>query len=74
IHFQFLNDSANAAGIAVVHSVFNVAATLLLLPFSGGLEKLATLTVRDKDEVERNTPAELEMLKRLDARFLEKPA
>lgn len=74
VHFQFLNDSANAAGIAVVHSVFNVAATLLLLPFSGGLEKLATLTVRDKDEVEKNTPAELEMLKRLDARFLEKPA
>lgn len=47
VHFQFLNDSANAAGIAVVHSVFNVAATLLLLPFSGGLEKLATLTVRE---------------------------
>jgi len=74
VHFQFLNDSANAAGIAVVHSVFNIAATLLLLPFSGGLEKLATLTVRDKEETENNTPAELEMLKRLDVRFLEKPA
>ena len=74
VHFQFLNDSANAAGIAVVHSVFNIAATLLLLPFSGGLEKLATLTVRDKEETENDTPAELEMLKRLDVRFLEKPA
>ena len=74
VHFQFLNDSANAAGIAVVHSVFNIAATLLLLPFSGGLEKLATLTVRDKEETENNTPVELEMLKRLDVRFLEKPA
>jgi phosphate:Na+ symporter len=28
VHFQFLNDSANAAGIAVVHSVFNIGTLL----------------------------------------------
>jgi phosphate:Na+ symporter len=34
--------------IAVVHSIFNVVTTFLLLPFCGVLEKLALLVVRDK--------------------------
>ena len=33
--------AANQAGIAIAHSAFNVACTLLLLPMSGLLEKLA---------------------------------
>ena len=48
IHFGFMGHAANAAGIAVVHTTFNVFATLFLLPFSRVLEKLATLTIRDK--------------------------
>lgn len=75
VHFAFLDTAANAAGIAVVHSVFNVAATLCLLPFHRGLEKLATLTVRDSAEDEEDEleglPSELALL---DERFLEKPA
>ena len=50
IHFGFMGHAANAAGIAVVHTTFNVFATVLLLPFSRGLEKLAKLTIRDKEE------------------------
>ena len=34
IHFDFLDGAASAMGIAVVHSAFNVASTILLLPFS----------------------------------------
>lgn len=50
--FAFLSDGANPAGIAVIHSIFNITATIELLPFSKGLEKLAYLTV--KEEVVKN--------------------
>ena len=52
MHFSFLGDATNAAGIAIVHSLFNVGATILLLPFGKVLVKLATLTVRDEKESE----------------------
>ena len=48
IHFAFLPTAANAAGIATLHTVFNVFATIILLPASGLLEKLACLTIKDE--------------------------
>ncbi len=39
---------ATALGIAVIHTVFNVLNTALLLPFSGWLERFAIRVVRDK--------------------------
>ncbi|MCI6995308.1 MAG: Na/Pi cotransporter family protein [Eubacterium sp.] len=69
VHFDFLADPANGAGIAVVHSCFNIFATLLLLPFSRVLERLACLTIRDS-----KTEEEPEEYKLLDERFLDKPA
>lgn len=73
VHFGFMNESAQAVGIAVIHSVFNVTATLILLPFSKGLEKLACLTVRDSkdDEDDYQSPDEFAML---DDRFLAQPS
>jgi len=41
VGFPFIDDAANPAGIAVVHSAFNVTATLILLPAAKLLEKLA---------------------------------
>lgn len=70
MHFDFMGQAANAAGIAVVHSVFNIFATVVLLPFSKGLEKLACLTIRDKEEA----ASEETSVQILDTRFLEKPA
>ena len=67
--FAFLDDAANAAGIAVIHTTFNIIATAVLLPFSGTLEKLATLTIRDDDTVERIDDFQL-----LDERFLSNTA
>lgn len=52
IGFGFINDPVNAASIAVVHSVFNIFSTLLLLPFTKQLEKLACLTIKDDAEDE----------------------
>ncbi|MCX4327646.1 MAG: Na/Pi cotransporter family protein [Lachnospiraceae bacterium] len=71
IDFNFLDDAAGAAGIAVVHSIFNIAATLCLMPFKKGLVKLAMLTIRD-DEV--YVQADGNGLALLDERFLEQPA
>lgn len=73
VDFSFLDNAVNPAGIAVVHSTFNILATVVLLPFSRGLEKLATLTIKDKEEHVEEI-AELVPLKHLDARFLEQPA
>lgn len=74
--FAFLSDAANGAGIAVVHSCFNIGATILLLPFVKQLEWLATKTVRHKDEedAEDTTDKLLVQLQLLDIRFLEQPA
>lgn len=70
INFHVLSHVANGAGIAVIHSVFNITATLILMPFSKVLEKLACATIRDKDDEldERGKIA-----RELDPRFLETP-
>ena len=70
LHFGFLAQAATPAGIAIIHSCFNIGATVILLPFARGLEKLAMLTVReDKDEKKKN-----EEFANLDERFLETPS
>ncbi|MBO5421682.1 MAG: Na/Pi cotransporter family protein [Clostridia bacterium] len=46
--FAFTEAAIEPAGIAVIHSIFNVATTVLLFPFSKLLEKLARKTVKDK--------------------------
>ncbi len=73
VNFGVLQDMAAPAGIAVIHSIFNILTTIVLLPFGKGLEKLATLTIREKEEPVEEI-AELVSLKHLDARFLEQPA
>ncbi len=73
VHFAFLEDAATAAGIAVVHSIFNVCATLALLPFSRVLERLACLTIpEDTEETEILSAGEKDF-KLLDIRFLDTP-
>ena len=39
-------DAIDNGGIANFHTIFNVVVTLVFIPFTGVLEKLATLTVR----------------------------
>lgn len=68
INFDFLADAAGPAGIAVVHTAFNLAATAVLLPFAKYLEKLAILVIPDSKEAEIENEFKL-----LDDRFLEKP-
>ena len=69
VPFAFLDDTANAVGIAVIHTAFNVIATVVWLPFAGVLEKLAMLTIRDDEVTEK-----LDDFQLLDERFLSNPA
>ncbi len=70
--FAFLDEPANALGIAVIHSIYNIFATCILLPFSDGLVKLSCLTIRDSAEEAKLNAAETDF-QVLDARFLDTP-
>lgn len=70
IHFSFVETTTNQAGIAIVHSLFNVFATLVLFPFANLLEKLAYITIKpDKEEADNENE-----FKAIDERFLAMPA
>ncbi len=47
-----LDEAASYLGIAVAHSIFNIACTILLLPMSSLLEKLAVKLVPETDKKE----------------------
>ncbi|MBU3805255.1 MAG: Na/Pi cotransporter family protein [Candidatus Cellulosilyticum pullistercoris] len=55
IQLDFVNEAISPVGIAAVHSIFNIVTTIMLLPFSKQLEKLAKFTIRDKDTHEKYT-------------------
>ncbi|MBQ6888353.1 MAG: Na/Pi cotransporter family protein [Lachnospiraceae bacterium] len=64
----FWEQATTPADIAIVHSIFNVSATFVLLPFSKVLEKLAYLTIRDTEQQVEDTSVH-----KLDVRFLDSP-
>ncbi len=66
VDLAFVEEAITPAAIAVVHSLFNVLTTIILLPFSKLLEKLACLTIRDKDKKEKYSL--------LDERLLRSPS
>lgn len=72
-HFSFLQNAADSAGIALVHTGFNVLATLILLPFANLLEKLSFVIIRPDEEEERQA-REDELFARMDERFLNTPS
>ena len=72
--FGFMEIAADQKGIATVHSVFNVAATICLLPFSNLLVKLACLTVKEEEDKPEELLGTSTALNLLDARFLEIPS
>ena len=66
--FSVMSDTVGAVYIAVIHTVFNLLATVVLLPFSDKLEKLAKATVKgNKDK------KPLDVFDTLDERFLRIP-
>lgn len=71
VHFDFLTDAIGPANIAIIHSVFNIFTTVLLLPFGNQLVKLAQITVGNHEEKEVSDEMQIPVL---DERFLERPA
>ena len=73
LDFPFLSDTAGAAGIAAIHSLFNIGCAIVLFPFADRLVDLATFTVQNSktSEPEQILPEELVAL---DERFLDSPS
>ena len=71
---DFMNETAGAASIAVIHSLFNIGCVVLLLPFSKGLVKLAEITVPEKKGEDAEGKKIPEQIAALDERFLDRPA
>ena len=65
-NFAFVDTDIDAAGIAVVHTVFNIATSAMLCPFVKQLEKFANFVVRPAKKKEQYVF--------LDERLLAQPA
>ncbi len=64
--FAFAEMTINAFEIAVIHTAFNVISTIILLPFTGLIEKLVRFTIKEG--------AEKSAFAILDDRFLQTPS
>ena len=78
-HFSFLQSAAGMVGIAAIHTLVNLVASPLMLPFSGFLVALAQKFIPDKGtsvaETEEHTSASAALyLPRLEPRFLNTPS
>ena len=73
VNFAFLSNTAGAAGIAVIHSLFNIGCAIVLFPFADKLVALSIFTVKNQtaSEPEQILPEELAAL---DERFLDSPS
>lgn len=67
--FAFVDTPINTAGIALVHTIFNIATSLMLCPFCKQLEKLANTVIKDDKKSEQEDPLGV-----LDDRLLAMPA
>ncbi len=70
-HFEFVTETVGVAGIALIHSIFNIVTTIVLLPFIRGLEKLAYLTIPESEEEKAEKE---DVFAILDERFLNRPS
>ena len=69
LDFAFMHVTASAFSIALLHTLFNILSTLILMPFCSQIEKLTIRSVKDKQAVSKNTT-----FKTLDERFLSVPS
>lgn len=70
LNFAFLDQPAGAPSIAVIHSLFNIGATIALFPFANKLVSLAELTIPDGEKAEEGRRETVS----IDERFLDNPA
>ncbi len=68
--FEFMKNQVGALEIAFVHTLFNILSTIILIPFTRAIEKLAIKTIKSKKADAEETDA----FSILDDRFLEMPS
>lgn len=68
-NFAFVNTDIDTFGIAMVHTIFNIATSLMLCPFCKQLEKLANLIIKEDVKSKEENPLGV-----LDDRLLTMPA
>lgn len=73
VSFSFMSESVGAAGIAVIHSLFNIGCAALLFPFADNLVNIAKFTVRNQTD-SGSKRQKSEELAALDESFLESPS
>lgn len=66
VNFEFMTQNVGAVDIAVVHTLFNILSTVILIPFCSLFEKLAIKTIKSRED-ERET----DIFDTLDDRFLD---
>lgn len=69
VGFSFMNNRASAFDIAIIHTLFNIISTVILLPFCSLIEKLAYKTVKQSADEK-----EIGVFDALDERFLSMPS
>ncbi len=71
IGFPFMEANASPFNIAVIHTLFNVLSTIILMPFCTLIEKLTILSVKEKS---RHKKGKQTTFRTLDSRFLSVPS
>lgn len=66
--FAFMSMPASAVNIALVHTLFNIFSTVILMPFCSFIEKLAVATFKSDEKEEHD------VFNTLDERFLDVPS
>ncbi|MBE7049305.1 MAG: Na/Pi cotransporter family protein [Ruminococcaceae bacterium] len=69
VGFDFMAQRCTALDIAVVHTLFNVFSTVILMPFCTLIEKITIKTIKGKQ-----TDDETDIFSTLDERFLDVPS
>ena len=72
VHFPFMTELANPFIIAMIHSIFNLSAVIIMLPISEVLVKLAMKTIPVTPDELEDVPVE-KSIQILDERFLASP-
>lgn len=52
VNFDFVNSTIGMWGVALVHTVFKIICVVLMTPFTKGLEKLAVVSIKSKEDQE----------------------
>ncbi|MBO5343533.1 MAG: Na/Pi cotransporter family protein [Ruminococcus sp.] len=68
---DFMSQPTGYMGIAAMHTVFNVLATIVLMPFSKYLVKFSQFVIRDK---EGEPKEQIDIFAALDGRFMSTPS